>query len=340
MRRGRAIRGAGWVGGAALALGVAAGARAQSCTTQARMTAEERSSLADAAMGLATAVKAGDVAKVQAATVAEYGANFGSTATLIRATSAKISGDTARVAQVYELDGSKRAAGDTSEAEFTCPLKDTIAETDFSIPALPPGVYGFVMVEAEGARPWLLSMLLRKEGGGWKLAGLSTHARAAGGHDGVWYWKAARTDASAKQLWLAWLLYGEADSLLRPASFVTSTNLDKLDAEQHAATPPELADGLGEKTPLVVKGEAGAEFRFVGIGTEFGEEAGRSRLMLHMSADWLADPVAAKARNVAAAKALLEAHKELRQGFDGVWVFAESEGHDPFATELKMAEIP
>jgi hypothetical protein len=334
------MAGAALVFGAALTLGAAGGAEAQSCTTQARMTAEERSGLADAALGLATAVKAGDVTKVQASAVAEYGAKFGSTAALILATAEKISGDTPEVAQAYELDGSKRAAGDTSEAEFTCPLKETVSETDFSIPALPPGVYGFVMVEAKGARPWLLSMLLRKEGGVWKLAGLSTHTRAAGGHDGLWYWKAARIDASAKELWLAWLLYGEADTLLRPASFVTSTNLDKLDSELHAATPPELVDGIGERTPLVVKGEGGAEFRFVGIGTEFGDEGGRSRMMLHMSGDWVADPAAAKARNVAAAKALLEAHKELRRGFDGVWVFAESEGHEPVATELKMAEIP
>ena len=51
--------------------------------------------------------------------------------------------------------------------------------------------------------------------------------RTAAGHDGLWFWKSARTYAKADELWLAWMLYGEADELLRPANFVTSTNLDR-----------------------------------------------------------------------------------------------------------------
>jgi hypothetical protein len=62
--------------------------------------------------------------------------------------------------------------------------------------------------------------------------------------------------------------------------------------------------------------------------------------MLHLGGEALADPAAARARNTAAAKAILDAHKELRKSFDGVWVFAESAGHDPFATEQSMSDIP
>ena len=197
------------------------------------------------------------------------------------------------------------------------------------------------MVEGQGgARPWLVSVLLRKDGSAWKMAGLYTHARSAAGHDGIWYWNAARDDVKAKQPWLAWLLYGEADSLLRPTNFVSSTNLDKLLGEQHDTLPAELSDGLGPDTPMVVKGADGTEYRFTSVSAEGSEDGERLNLILHLKVEPLADPVAARARNTAAAKAFLDAHKELRSGFDGVLVFADAAGSAPFATEQKTSEIP
>ena len=62
--------------------------------------------------------------------------------------------------------------------------------------------------------------------------------------------------------------------------------------------------------------------------------------MLHVGVGSVSNnATVAKAFNMAAAKAMLDAHKELRQGFDGVWVFAETTGQPPYATEMKMAEI-
>jgi hypothetical protein len=329
-------------------MAVALGGRpllAQSCTTQARMTPELRNGLADAALALATAVQGNDAAKVQAMTIPEIVANFAPTANLVRSTSAQVSGDILRVTQVYELDATDRKAADTGEADFTCPLIGTTSETDFAIPGLPPGTFGFAMVEANGSSPWLLAFLLQQQAGQGKMAGFYPRARTAAGHDGLWYWRAAREDAKAKDLWLAWLLYGEADQLLRPANFVTSTNLDLLQTERRTAVPPELSDGVGPETPLVVKGNPGAEYRFTGISTEGSEDGKRLNLMLHIELEPGSDPAApnpaaAKARNTAAAQALLDAHPLLRPTFANVWVFAESPAHDTFATEQKVAEIP
>ena len=178
----------------------------------------------------------------------------------MQSTSARVAGDELHVAQIYELDASARQAGDTSEADFSCPLTGTTSETDFAIPGLPPGLYGFAMVEATGNHPWLLSFLLRRDGGVWKLAGFYPRARTAAGHDGLWYWKSARTYAKADELWLAWIFYGEADELLRPANFVTSTNLELLRSERRAAAPPELLNGIGPSNPLVVKANRCAEW--------------------------------------------------------------------------------
>jgi len=315
-------------------------ARAQSCTTQAKMSAEDYAALNEFALGVASAVKAGDTARVETLSAPDLAGNFAPTGFLVRSTADKIGRETVRVTQVYELDATKRMANDPSMAEFSCLLTGTTSETDFAIPALPPGFYGFAMVEASGGtRPWLLAFVLRRDAGMWKLAGFSAHARTAAGHDGLWLWTKARERAAAKENWAAWVLFGEAYELLRPASFMTSTNLDKLLAEQKAAAPPELADGIGRENPMVLKGAGGAEYRFTTSGAEGSDDGQRLNLMLHMKVDGLTDATA-KTFNTAAAKAMLDAHKELRQGFDGVWVISEQEGSRPFATELKMAEIP
>lgn len=321
---------------------------AQTCTTQAKMSSDVRQGLSDAAASIAQSVKSGDVAQVQASTIAQFASAsaFASTAALVQSVSTKLTNDTLAVTQIYTLDARSRKPGDTSEANFGCALTGTTAETDFSISGLPPGLYGFAMVEANGDHPWLLSLLLQQDGDAWKLAGFYPRAREAAGQNGLWYWKAARADAKSKQLWLAWILYGEADQLLRPANFVTSTNLDRLRSEQLAAAPPELLNGIGTSNPLVVKATKNngaatiAEYRFTGIAAEGSEDGKQLNLVLHLHADSLADPTAAKARSLAAAEALLDAHQELRQGFKSVWIFADASGHEPLLTQQTISDIP
>jgi hypothetical protein len=331
----------GWVVAVAVAMAsFPLASRAETCTTQSKMNPNVYTALTDASLGLAVDVKAGDAAKVQAATVPDFAANFASTAYLIRTTGDAIAGDTLRVTQVYLLDAATRAEGDTGEADFTCPLQGTTAETDFGIPALPPGTYSFAMVEAAGARPWLLAFVLRRDSGVWKMAGFSAHARDAAGHDGLWFWTHARDAAKDKQAWLAWLDFGEADELLRPAGFVTSTNRDKLLSEQRAAAPPELAEGIGPENPIVLKGANGVDYRFTAIASQGSDDGKRLELVLHVRAEDNADPATEKVFNIAAAQALLVAHKELRAAFYEVSIFAESAGHAPVLTQLKMADVP
>jgi hypothetical protein len=319
------------------------GLRAQTCTTQAKMTPDLRNGLSDAALRLGQFIQGGDVSKVQADTIAEFanGSAFAPTAALVQATSSRLASDTLQVAQLYKLDASSRSRGDSSDASFSCPLTGTTSETDFAIPGLPPGVYGFAMVEAVGDRPWLLSFLLRQDEAGWKMAGFYPRASAAAGHDGLWYWKSARDYAKADELWLAWIFYSEADELMRPANFATSTNLDRLRSDQRAATPPELTNGIGAGNPLVVKTNGvAAEYRFTSIAAQEAEDGKQLNLVLHLRVDDLIDPTAVTARSKAAAQAMLDAHIELRQAFQNVWVFADMAGHPPLLTEQTISSIP
>ncbi len=225
------------------------------CTTQSAMTGDMRQSLADAALAIATAIKGNDTERVRSLSSPEIASNFDSTVFVIHQTSTAIADATLRVTQLYRLDASNRKPGDSAVADFGCALSGSTDEVDFSIPGLPPGVYAFVIVEAAGDRPWLLPILLQQQGTAWKMAGFYPHARTVGGHDGLWYWTTARADAKAGKKWLAWVLYGEADQLLRPANFITSTHLDQLRSERRSNAPSELSDGISPEHTVGHQGQ-------------------------------------------------------------------------------------
>ncbi len=306
------------------------------------MTAQQRAEIGGAAYTLSQAVMSGNAAQLRANAVAQYAGDFNQTAYLAKTTADRIAGDTLAVKQAYLLDASGRSAGETSVAEFACPLAGTVAEMDFGIAGLPPGRFAFAMVEARGPNPWLLAYLLQQEGsgaGGWKMAGFYPHARSAAGHDGLWYWTQARADAKANKPWLAWVLYGEADQLLTPASFASTSNLEKLRGEQRTAAPEPLANGLSAQTPLSVEGASGTVYRVTALGTQSSAEGKALDLVMHIEVEAGAAGDAATERNVAAGRALLRAHPELRDGFTNVFVIAEAQGANPFVVERPIAEM-
>ncbi len=314
---------------------------AEVCTSQSAMKPGQRDGLTAAATRLAMEVEKADDATLRSDSIGDLQANFTPVTNLVAATAPHLRGAAARVEQVYVLDAStltKAADGANPDAQFYCTLNKSAAEADFTIPQLPPGVYGFAMVRFEGAAPWRVSMLLRQEAGVWKLAGLYPKALTADGHEGLWFWTQARSLAAAKESWTAWLYLQEARLLLTPAGFVSSTHLVKLGDEVTAATPPALSAGLSAETPLVLKGADGAEFRVTALSVD-ALGADRLDVSEHIKADALGDGTAARKRNADAAAALLAAHPELRKAFHGVLVSTDVPNQAPFATELSMAEI-
>ena len=314
---------------------------AESCTSQSQMKPEQRDALAAAANRLALAVEKADDAALRQDSIGDLAANFTPVTSLVSATAPHLHGAVPAVEQVYLLDAStlaKSADGSNPDAQFYCNLNKSAAEADFTIPQLPPGLYGFAMVRFAAAQPYQVSMLLRQEAGAWKLAGLYPKALSADGHEGLWFWQEARSLEAAKEPWTAWLYLQEAKSLLTPAAFVSSTHLVKLGDELTAATPPALSAGLSSDAPLVLKAADGAEFRVTALAVE---TLGPDRLDVseHIKADALGDGVAARKRNADAASALLAAHPELRKAFHGVLVSTDVPNQAPFSTELAMGEI-
>jgi hypothetical protein len=337
---GRMLRGAI----AIMVLLSASAVRGEKCTTQSEMTATDRDALAGAARGLADKIQVADAEAVRALTVAEYTKDFGAIQNAVANTSAKVKGAAFAVEQVYLLDGSdlKRASdGSAPNAEFLCSLNHSVAEADFLIPSLPPGRYGFAIIEAQGVTsPWRLSFLLRQDAGRWLMAGFYPVAMTAAGHDGLWYWTQARAMQKNKEQWNAWLYFQRAENLLSPASFIQSTHLEKLKSETTAATPPAMSQGVSADVPLVVRGKDGVDYHFTGMGTDDSQAKDQLDVTVKLKVDAIGDPLAARKRNASAMSALLSAYPEMRKGFHGVWIIAEAPGQNPFATEEAMTEIP
>lgn len=317
--------------------------QAEVCLTQSQMTATERDGLKLAAAVMAAQVQGNDAAGLHGATVAELARDFSAVQSVVEETSGKLKGSSLTVMQVYLLDGTqlKRGAdGSAPDAQFFCTLNKSAVEVDFLIPSLPPGRYGFAIVEnAGGTTPMEVSLLMRQEQGKWELAGLYPKETTAAGHDGVWYWRQAREMAKAKEPWNAWLYYLQAAVLLRPVSFIQSSNFEKLQAEQTSAAPPALSEGVSPQAPLVVKGVDGAEYHFVGLGVDNSLGKDKIDVVAHLKVDQIGDAVTARKRNEDAMRALLAAYPEMRKAFHGVWIFAEVAGQNPFPSEGAMSDI-
>lgn len=338
------------------------------CITQSQMKPADRDSIAATARTLAAKVQSDDAAGLRAQMVPEYAKDFSAMTALVGSTAPKVKDAVIAVDQVYVLDASnlKTAAdGTNQDAQFFCSLNKSVAEANFLIPALPPGRYALAIVNAPSANtPWRLSFLLRQDQaqGTWSMAGFYPRALTAAGHEGLWYWTQARDLVKSHQLWAAYLYYQEAQTLLQPTGFTSSTHLDKLRREALAGAPPALSDGISVDAPLVVKSAKGAEYRFTGLGTDDSLGGNKLDVVVHLAPEPASDPPpasdaakksAAKSqavpppaapesprdRNNDAMAALLAAYPELRNNFHGVWVFAEEPGKNPFVTEEPMAEI-
>lgn len=347
---------------------------AESCVTQSQMQPADRDSLAFAARSIAASIQANDTTTLRTMLAPELAKDPTQLVGLVASTASRIKDAQLTLEQIYLLDASQNKS--TSDAEFFCSINRTAASTDFQIPGLAPGVYGFAIIQAATTQaPWRLSLLLRRNlyqneshtQIPWSIAGLYPKPLTAAGHDGVWYWTQARSLTAEKQTWNAYLFYQQAQALLQPAGFVSSTNLDKLRRELTAATPPALSEGISPAVPLVVKAADSTEYRFTAIAADdsLSTPSGQLDLLVHLQLDPPPEPPAADApkantkpsikpnskskpptpvdprtRNLNAIAALVAAYPELRTRFHAIWIFADASGQNPIVTNQLVADIP
>lgn len=319
--------------------------RAETCTTQSSLQPAVRDALTGAAQGLANLVASNNPDAVKAQTMPQFQTDFGGIADAIRSSSPHLQNATFVPDTVWLLDASTAklgADGSPQDAQFLCSLKPGTSQVSFLIPALPPGKYGMVVLDSVGSsEPWQVALLMRESSSGtWQLGGLFPRATSAAGHDGIWYWKAARDFAAKNQHWNAYTYYAEAEALLRPVSFMTSTHLDKLQDEQTKSAPQALSNGISATQPLVIGDGRTTEVRVTALGAEKAPGNGGIDLLAHVKSDSpLNDPVASRARNLAAAKTIVAAYPELRSAFHGVWIVADFPDGTTYISEEPMTSL-
>ncbi len=319
---------------------------AEPCTTQSQMTPADRETLVRVGTGLAVLTADANAEAIRAQTMPQYAQEFAGIQDAIRTAAPHLQGASFVPDTLWILDATAAKPGPDSsaqDAQFFCTLNRSVSQTSFLIPALPAGRYALVVLNTAGtAEPWQIAMLLRQSASGsWQLGGLFPRATVAGGHDGLWYWRAARDFATKKQSWNAFVYYVEAEQLLKPVSFVSTSHLEQLQGERSRSAPAALSAGVGPDQPLVIAAARGPEVRVTSLGAENApDRSGGIDLLAHVRAgETLADPVASRARNAAAAKAIIAAYPELRSAFHGVWIVAELPGGGTYISEEPMSSL-
>ena len=304
---------------------------AVSCTTQAQMPETERTALVQTAHTLAAAVQSGNSAAVQALTIPKVKAQFDGIASTIQDTAPLLTGATVTIDALYGLDASdlKSPVDDTA---FFCGVGASPVHVEVSIPQLPQGKYALALVHATGVKQPQQMAFLLQQNGTWQLAGFFVKPLLVAGHDSVWYWTRARDFSKKGQRWNAYFYYKTAAYLATPVDLLTSSNLDKLTQETAGVTP----QGLPGEQPMPVTAN-NQTYPVSDLHTD-GSLGGLDLVIRYHAAD-IADPVAARAQNLEVMKAILAAHPEVREGFHGLWVFADAPNQRPYGNELAMSDI-
>lgn len=309
-------------------------ALASTCTTESQMSPTQRDAIVNAARDMATDIQRGSVMDLKANTLPAVAAQFDGIAAAVNNLLPLVAHATITVDEVYDMDASSNGAG-SQRTEFFCGSPVVMMTFD----SLPSGKYGLAFVHMTGvAKPQQISLILAHSGNDrWMLAGIQSKAMTEDGHDGLWYWVAARNYAHQNKKWDAWIYYHLANDLLDPAEFVSSPHLQKLQQETSDSRP----DGFPEQNPVSIVHQ-GTAFQIGAIGatTTFGA----LDLDVHYFPDaaqsaQLRDPQSARKQVVDVMSALLTLHPELRDAFHGIWVHADNGNATLFALELPMSGV-
>jgi hypothetical protein len=326
-----------WIDWIAMFLfGLPAAGFAASCTTQAELTPQDRSTLAAVGERLSEAVLQQDFSTLQGALPPSMASEWEGIRSVAEQAAPLVKGGKVQLRNLYLLDASTLNA--TSDTQFFCSNTNGSLTVIISMRSLPPGRYALVLADAAGAplAGQIAIILVWDPNGsqpGWKLGGISARQGMFDGHDGVWYWTRARELAKENMPWSAWFSYEAARYLEIPVDFISSPNLDKLSQEEGQIKGAPIDDVF----PYTLQ-EGSRKFKVnvVRLDTSLHEpDLGVTYESLGVS-----DPAVAKTEAMAVLSALLKAQPGLRQNFHGMWAYASKDGKVTPVIELPMGQIP
>jgi hypothetical protein len=247
-------------------------------------------------------------------------------------------GDQVTIRRDYFLDASK-ATEPLPRAEFFCGVYGSNGHTpssaSFAIPNLDPGQYALVLTNVTGGKvPYMVTVVLQKLQGQWKLAGYFPKQSEVSGHDAVWYVQQARKFKQEGQLHNAWFYYVLAWQIYSPVDFMSSLQLDKLSSEIQAARPADVP--VNDPVPLVA-----ANGRTYNLTQAFAvpDDQGQLSLVVKYQASDVSNTALSFQDNSAVIKALVTKYPELRPAFSGIVARATTASGQDYGTLLAMKDI-
>ena len=307
---------------------------AVSCTTQAELQPQDRNALAAIGQRMAFAILQQDYSTLQAQLLPAISGQWDGIHGEVELGAPLVKGGQPQIQAIYLLDASMQT--ETADDQFFCSNGSGSLTVTVSMHALPPGKYAVVLADAAGAPlGGQIGLIAVWDPTGsipsWKLGGVSVRQGLVDGHDGVWYWTRARTQATTGAPWSAWYSFDMARYLLLPVDFLSSPNMEKLNREQS-----QLKDVPGPFPLSLEDGPRNWKIDSVRIDTTLRQ----ADLSLTYESLGIADPAASRTEAIAVLTAFLKAHPELRANFHGMWAVASKDGKLTPVMELPMGQIP
>lgn len=304
---------------------------AQTCESGGEMDAAVRSSLERTARQFFDYASKGDVFNLKQSAIASVASNFGAIEGLVIDQKPIYAGAQATVRASYLLEAPGAAP---ARAEFMCGVWATPGWATFGINNLPPGRYGLVIQDlATSKGKYALTMVLKQEGGAWKLAGYYSKPEEIGGHDGQWFLTKAREYKAKGATRTAWFYYLTAWDMNAPVDFMATRALDKLSDEMQSVRPADLPTA---DHPLALAG-GGRSYQVIYMSAlPVGADL---NLLVKFRVSDVSDTQRAFDDNMAVIRAIVARYPEFREAFAGVVARAtEASGRD-YGTLLAMKDV-
>jgi hypothetical protein len=311
---------------------LSAAARAQTCLTSDDLDSATQTALVNTAKSFFGMMSKGDSATLQQNAIASLASNFAGIEALVNDNKANFASATATAKPPFELQA--QGAAPVARAEFLCGIfsatGQTANSTIITIPNLPPGNYGLVVLDVATPKgPYTVTFILQQEGTAWKLGGLFVRDEQIQGHNSAWFLQQAQAYKAKGQNLDAWFYYQEARMLMVPVDFMSTMITDKVYQEAQAAKPALLPP-----SDLTVNGKT---YKLIAM---FPLTVGNDLdLIVRYDSPDVSDTAKAFADNMAVIHGLVDQHPELRQAFGGIVARATAPSGQDYGSLLPMNEI-
>jgi len=306
---------------------------AQTCESSAEMDEGTRSALERTARQFFDYASKGDVFDLKQSAISSLSANFGNIEAVVVDQRTTYVGAQATVRVSYLLD----ASGTTpiARAEFLCGVWGTPSWAIFGINNLPPGRYGLVIQDVSTPKgKYALTMVLKQEGGAWKLAGYYSKPAEIGGHDGQWFLNKAREYKAKGATHNAWFYYLTAGDLMAPVDFISTPRLDKLSDEMQSVRPSDLPSS---DHPLALAASGGRTYQVIQMSA-LPVDNDLNVLVKYRMSD-VSDTKKTFDDNMAVIRAIVARYPEFREAFAGVVARATEPSGRDYGTLLAMKDV-